>query len=66
VAKDITFNLRLDADDRKRLDVIANEYCAPRATALRILIKKEHDRLLAEKRQRYGGPITRGDKNDES
>jgi hypothetical protein len=47
MAKDKTFNLRLDDLDRKRLDRIAQELSAPAATAVRILIKKEYDQLVA-------------------
>lgn len=50
--KSLTFQIRLDEADRKRLDVIAREYCAPAATALRILIKKESDRIEYERKQR--------------
>lgn len=47
--KDKTFNLRLDEQDRARLDRIAAHYSAPAATAVRILIKREADRLDAGK-----------------
>lgn len=49
------FKLRLDAEDRKRLDAIAAHYSAPAATALRMLIKREHDRLQAQ----HGAALTR-------
>lgn len=52
MAKDRTFQLRLDGEDRKRLDVIAKELSAPAATAIRILIKREFDRIEDEKRER--------------
>jgi antitoxin component of RelBE/YafQ-DinJ toxin-antitoxin module len=48
MAKDKTFNIRLDEQDRMRLDEIAAHYAAPAATAVRILIKREHDRLALE------------------
>lgn len=48
MAKDKTFNLRLDEVDRTRLDAIAQHYSAPAATAVRILIKREFDRIIAE------------------
>lgn len=47
--KTTTFNLRLDKDDRARLDRVAEELCAPAATAVRILIKREHDRIEYER-----------------
>ena len=51
MAKDKTFNLRLDGQDRARLDEIAEYHSAPAATAVRILIKKEFDRLVALRRK---------------
>ncbi len=39
------FKLRLDAQDRQRLDALAEHYSAPAATVLRILIKKEFDSM---------------------
>jgi hypothetical protein len=43
--KDLVFKMRLDEQDRNRLDEIARQYSAPAATAVRMLIKKEFDRL---------------------
>src|SRR5258706_6700306 len=45
MAKDKTFNLRLDEDDRKRLEMLSEHYSAPLATVVRIIIKNEIDRL---------------------
>jgi len=45
MAKDKTFNLRLDEKDRERLDAVAEHYSAPAATVVRILIKEKYDAL---------------------
>jgi len=55
MAKDLMFKLRLDAQDRLRLDALAEHYSAPAATVLRILIKKEFDSV----RDVETGPQTR-------
>lgn len=49
--KNQTFCLRLDDQDRMRLDVVSEHYSAPAATAVRILIKMEHDRILLERQR---------------
>lgn len=43
--KDLMFKLRLDEDDRKRLDDLSGHYSAPAATVVRILIKEKHEQL---------------------
>ncbi|MGH7435424.1 MAG: hypothetical protein ACRENE_07095, partial [Polyangiaceae bacterium] len=43
--KDLMFKLRLDAQDRERLDAVAAHLSAPAATAIRILIKEKHDAI---------------------
>jgi hypothetical protein len=48
MAKDKTFNLRLDEEDRARLEVIAHHLSAPAATAVRMLVKEKYDRLVDE------------------
>jgi hypothetical protein len=48
MAKDLMFKLRLDAEDRKRLDAVAAHYSAPAATAIRMLIKEKHDEIRAK------------------
>jgi hypothetical protein len=45
MAKDLMFKLRLDAQDRERLDLIAANYSASASTALRILIKEKYDAI---------------------
>jgi hypothetical protein len=45
MAKDLMFKLRLDAEDRDRLDAVAEHYSAPAATAIRMLIKEKYDEL---------------------
>lgn len=50
MAKDKMFNLRLDAEDRARLDTIAQAFAAPAATAIRILLKREADAIRARRR----------------
>lgn len=47
MAKDKTFNLRLDAEDRARLEVLARQYSAPAATVIRMLIKRDFDAVSA-------------------
>jgi hypothetical protein len=49
MAKDRTFKLRLDAQDRERLDAVAAHYSAPAATAIRMLIKEKHDEIRAKR-----------------
>jgi predicted DNA-binding protein len=49
MAKDLTFKLRLDAQDRERLDAVAANYSAPAATVIRILIKEKYDQIGASK-----------------
>jgi hypothetical protein len=45
MTKTLMFKLRLDDADRERLDRVAEQYSAPAATVIRILIKKEFDAL---------------------
>src|SRR5258708_13006256 len=45
MAKDLTFKLRLDAQDRERLEAVAAHYSAPAATAIRMLIKEKYDAI---------------------
>lgn len=45
VSKDQVFKLRLGAEDRERLDELADHYSATAATVVRILIKEKHDAL---------------------
>jgi predicted DNA-binding protein len=49
MAKDQTFKLRLDAQDRERLEAVAAHYSAPAATAIRMLIKEKHDEIRAKR-----------------
>ncbi len=46
--KDQTFKLRLDAEDRKRLERVAEHYSLPVASLLRMLVKREDDALARE------------------
>jgi hypothetical protein len=45
VPKDLMFKLRLDAQDRERLEAVAAFYSAPAATAIRILVKEKYDAI---------------------
>lgn len=45
MARDLVFQLRLDEEDRDRLDALAKHYAAPRATAVRMMIKQVFDQL---------------------
>lgn len=45
VPKDLMFKLRLDAEDRKRLEAVAVHYSAPAATVIRILVKEKYDAI---------------------
>jgi hypothetical protein len=47
VTKDLMFKLRLDAQDRERLDAVAAHFSAPAATAVRMLIKQKYDEIKA-------------------
>lgn len=49
MAKDKTFNLRLDEKDRARLDMLAEHYSAPGATVVRMLIKEKADAVEVSK-----------------
>lgn len=51
VPKDLMFKLRLDEQDRERLDAVAAHFSAPAATAIRILIKEKFDQLPPEERR---------------
>src|SRR5688500_5881786 len=44
MAKELVFKMRLDTQDRARLDRISAHYSAPAATVVRMLIKREDDR----------------------
>ena len=46
--KEKTFKLRLDEEDRERLDRLAAHYGLPVAAALRMLVKREADALARE------------------
>lgn len=46
------FNLRLSETERKRLKFLSAHYSISEASAVRMLIKKEHDRLEAMVRAR--------------
>lgn len=43
--KDLMFKLRLDEQDRDRLDAVAQHLSAPAATAIRMLIKEKYDAI---------------------
>lgn len=47
VTKDLVFRMRLDDQDRERLDMLAKHYSAPAATVLRILVKEKYDVVKA-------------------
>ena len=47
MAKDLMFKLRLDAEDRRRLYVVAEHFTAPAAMTIRVLIKQKHDEIVA-------------------
>ena len=49
VSKDLMFKMRLDADDRARLDDLAKHYSAPAATVVRILVKEKHEDVMSER-----------------
>jgi hypothetical protein len=49
MTKDQTFKLRLDEEDRARLESVAKHYSARAATAIRWLIKEKFDAIEAEK-----------------
>ena len=55
MARQKTFNFRLDEQDRARLDSIAEHYSASAATAIRILLKRETERLEAKKAKKEAG-----------
>lgn len=49
--KDKTFNLRLDAADRRRLEMVAKDYAgASMATVIRVLIQREYERVEERRR----------------
>lgn len=56
VSKESVVRFRADADDRRRLDALAEHYAVTPSTLLRMLLKKEHDELVrreaAEKKKR--------------
>ncbi|MBI5536866.1 MAG: hypothetical protein HY898_29360 [Deltaproteobacteria bacterium] len=69
MAKDKTFNLRLAEEDRVRLDALAAHFSAPAATAVRMIIKAEYDRLqlrplTAHKTNTDPDPFTLSDENE--
>lgn len=43
MAKDKLFNVRLDADDKERLEVLSKHYALPAANVIRMLIKRDFD-----------------------
>jgi hypothetical protein len=45
VSKESVIRFRADADDRRRLDALAEHYAVTPSTLLRMLLKKEHDAL---------------------
>jgi len=45
MAKDQMFKLRLDAEDRARLDRIAEHYATSHAASIRMLLKREDDAI---------------------
>ncbi len=45
MAKDITFKMRLDANDKARLDALAEHYAVPMASVIRIIAKQAADAL---------------------
>lgn len=53
MAKDLIFRLRLDERDKRRLEEVAASYLAPAATTVRMLIKKEYDRLQRERERAW-------------
>jgi predicted DNA-binding protein len=48
MAKGLVFKMRLDEQDRERLNVLAEHYSAPAATVVRILVKEKVDALARE------------------
>jgi len=54
MAKDLMFKLRLDAQDRKRLEAVAAHLSAPAATAVRMLIKEKYDAVEAARAVHLG------------
>lgn len=54
------FKMRLDAEDRERLDAVAAHYSAPAATAIRILIKEKCDSIDARPRSGSTGRSAAG------
>jgi hypothetical protein len=45
VPKDLMFKLRLDGQDRERLEAVAAHYSTSAATAIRILVKEKYDAI---------------------
>ena len=52
--KNQTFNLRLSALDRERLDILAQHHNAPAATTVRMLVKRFYDEISAPDPERTG------------
>jgi hypothetical protein len=50
--RDGQFNVRVSESDRKRLEWLRDHYNISLASVIRMLIKKEHDRLTAAQRPR--------------
>lgn len=46
--KDQMFKLRLNADDRARLDAVAAHYALNVAGVIRMLVKREHDAIVKD------------------
>ena len=49
MSKKLMFQMRLDEEDKARLDAVAKYLSAPAATAVRILIKEKFESLPVEK-----------------
>lgn len=58
MARAKTFNLRLDDQERQRLEVLAWHHAAPLATAVRMIVKQAYDELSAEEIEEALGQIS--------
>jgi len=45
VSREMVFTMRMNEADKRRLRALAEHYCAPCATVVRILIKERHDQI---------------------
>lgn len=52
MARELFFKLRIDATDKRRLDKLAKERCAPASTVIRQLVKAAVDELDDKRRGR--------------